>query len=248
MATASEYESQMQGLAKQMESYTPTNIGDVTSDLMGRVDHFRPQYEEQRGMQAQAYATLPEFMSQYHQRYGGGGGAGPSAFGMLSSGMQDVGRQMGTADVLGDVIGRAGGKIENIAQSALGQYQAAQQALQNRYNMISPLFGAATAREEAARNRAAARRGSSGGSGGGGIVMPGGPGGDGKTLRDALSGVARRGITRQDRLSMTNQILGQYGVSQPTHEMYRLSGFSYKHNPMSSSNPAVTGAHALLGR
>lgn len=146
MATAGQIEQQMMDIQNQMAGYTPANIQDVTSDLMAKVGSFKPQYQEQAGMQQQAYEAFPSVMSQYAQRYPQGG-VGPGAFNMLQSGLGNVGRLMGRSDVMGNVIDRQGGRIEDLARSALGQYQAQQDALSRRYSMLQPMWSTKYAAE-----------------------------------------------------------------------------------------------------
>ncbi len=155
MATAAEYEAQLNDIRSNMDQYTPTNLGDVTRDLMSKVNFFQPQFAEKRGIEAGAQSYLPQFMEQYFNRFGQGGGMGPSAFNMLGSGLGEVNRQLGTAGTIGDVIGRAGGRIEDLAKSSVDQYNSAKDSLMQKYNMTMPFWQQAKSEEEAARARAA---------------------------------------------------------------------------------------------
>ncbi len=259
MPTAAQYQQQMTDIEGQLGQYTPTNVGDVTSDLMSRVDFFRPQYEEQRGTQAQAYEAFPSMMKQYYDQFGEGGGAGPSAFQMLQSGLGGVGRLMGRADVMGDVIGRAGGRIEDLAGTAFGQYQAAEGALRNKYGRAESQWQTQLALEEAARQRAwqaeqdrlareaalrAARAGASskiynidpGATTGGGA-----PAGLTSSQARGMLGIyglrhrigGSKGVSAKTRKDYVDTIMRQMrpGTGLNLAAAYRMAGFSDKWNP-----------------
>lgn len=151
--TSEQLYTQMQEIAKQAAAYTPTAAGDIYRDLAKRVGFFEPQYKELREQEAQAYALPATMMKQYREQYPEPG-IGPGALTQLESIMRSVGRGYGTADVMADVLGASRGRIENLAQDVLGQYQAAQQALLSRYGMLSPLYQTAVQTEESARQRA----------------------------------------------------------------------------------------------
>lgn len=133
----------------------PANQTDIYSDLMSRVDNFRPQYDQLRGMEAQAYASPATSMQQYYDRYGMGGTQGPSGAAVMSSMLQNIGQQYGSADALSNAIDTQKGRIGDMARTVNEQYNAQRQSLMDRYGMLSPLFNAALQREEAAKARAA---------------------------------------------------------------------------------------------
>lgn len=148
--------SKMLDILGQMSGHTPTNSADVYRELSSRVGNFRPQYEEMRRTQAQAYAAPTEVMQDYYNKFGGEAGVGPGALTQLNRALQTVGNRFGTAGLMGDLISQQRGRLEDLARSALEQRQNELGALQNLYGMYTPLYQTAVSQEEAARERAAA--------------------------------------------------------------------------------------------
>ena len=150
--TAAQLYQQLKDISSQVQGYTPANAGDIYKDLASRVNYFEPQYREMRQQQANAYAAPATLMEQYRQQYAEPG-SGPSAMSQMSNILQEVGRGYGTANVMGDVIGAARGRLENMSSDVLNQYNAARQSLLDKYGMISPVYQTVSQQEEAARAR-----------------------------------------------------------------------------------------------
>lgn len=213
MATAAEYEAQLNDIIQRIGSYGTANVNDITNDLMSRVDFFRPQSEEKRGIEAGAQSYLPQFMNDFYTKYGPGGGAGPGAFNMLNYGLSDVNRQMGTANAIGDVIGRAGGRIEDMARTGYNDFQAKMQADKDRYNMTLSLFDAQRQAEEAA----AARNAAYGGYGYG--DMFGGAGGNNAGDPEEID------VDENDFLApATKAVQGGYGIGDAGRSRTYITG------------------------
>jgi hypothetical protein len=151
MASAADIYNQMQSLQTQANAMTPADQSAIQRDLMSKVGFFKPQYEELAGKQAAAYAAPATLMNQYMQNYGAVGG--PSALSRLSSVLGNIGQQYGTADVLSNVINTQGGKLGDLAKSALDQYNAQREALQQQYSNLTPLYQTQMQSEEDARQR-----------------------------------------------------------------------------------------------
>jgi hypothetical protein len=133
------------------------NAGDVYSDLSARVDNFKPQYKELRNTEAQAYAMPTQVMQEYQQQQQGQGGYGPSALSQLNGILNRVGQMYGTANVMRDSIGESRGRLQDMTNDVLGQYNAMREDQKTLYGMQSPLYQSALSSEENEKNRAAAR-------------------------------------------------------------------------------------------
>jgi hypothetical protein len=155
MPTSGQIYNQIQDVMNQYNGMTPVNSGDVYGDLVRRVDSFRPQYEEMRGAENQAYSAPGNLMKGYFDTYGMDPAAGPSAMTRLQSILGDVNQKFSNADVYGDVIKAQQGRLGDLAGTVLNQYNAQRDALQNKYQMLSPLYQAALQKEEARRAAAA---------------------------------------------------------------------------------------------
>jgi hypothetical protein len=73
---------------------------------------------------------------------------------MLSSILGQTGREYGTADVMRNVINSQRGRLENMSQDVLGQYNSTKAGFMDRYNMMSPLYQSALQTEESEKMRA----------------------------------------------------------------------------------------------
>jgi hypothetical protein len=116
-----------------------------------QVDNFRPQYQELRNAEAQALAAPATAFNQFNQQNGAVGG--PSAMARLQSAFQDMGRAQSNRDVMADVLGQSQGRIGDLANNAYDTFQAQQANIGQRYNMLSPIFGALQQTEESQRGR-----------------------------------------------------------------------------------------------
>lgn len=157
---------QYQNAYQQWQSYgdQPGTFGDVYGDLASRVDYFRPQYQELADLEAQAYAAPATELNRYMQQYGPEGTSGmygPDAMSVFESMLGSLGRGYGTVDAFGNMIGQQQGRLEQMSQnildqyqSRLGQYQAQQNALYDQYQMLLPQWQTVRSEEEAARQRA----------------------------------------------------------------------------------------------
>jgi hypothetical protein len=154
MATAGELATQMQDLKDQYSSLGTFDRGQVYGDLIGRVDSFRPQYEELAGIEQQAYAAPAEVMQGYYDQFGTVPGQGPSAMARLSGVLNQVGNLYGRADVLGNVIdvqrGRLGDLVSDVGQQVADQ----RQSLMNQYSMLTPRYENANRRISELENQA----------------------------------------------------------------------------------------------
>jgi len=153
--TSEDFLNRITGLTQQLGG-TPLPTGqDIMSELSARVGDFAPQYQELRGAEAAATAAPTSVLGDLAQRFGGGGGAGPSAFRSLQSAMEERGRQFGTADVLRDILTQQQGTLGGIGQNILGQAESGRQNIMDQINTLMPLFQTLAGQEEAARGRSA---------------------------------------------------------------------------------------------
>lgn len=136
----------------QYNTYTPTSGGDVYSDLASRVNNFQPQYQELANQESQAYAAPASLLANYQKQYAGG--YGPDAMSQLSGVLSQIGNMYGTADVMRGTIGNAQGRLEQMSQNALDQYNAAKESTLNKYNMLAPVWNQYRSEEQAAQERA----------------------------------------------------------------------------------------------
>lgn len=173
----------LQSISSRLESMTPVDRSAVVDNLMNRVDYFRPQYEELRGVEQEAYAAPGTTLEQYYGQdmTGGASDVGPSALGIWNSMMGESGRRYALADTLNDVLRGQQGRIEQLADRALGSYQTEREGLLDQRDFTNQLYQSALAREEAAAARRAAARNAALMAGGGGFggfpqgQMGGGP-------------------------------------------------------------------------
>lgn len=168
---------QMQDLAKTYGSYAggPTQ-SQIITDLNGRVDNFRPQYQELANQESKAYAMPATMMGDFYSKYSADPMAGPGQMSRLSSILRNIGSAYGNADVMRGTLDSSRGRLGDMAQDIFGEGQAQQQNILQQYQMKSPLYSAALGREEAEKSRAAAtaaaRSGGGGGRGGMGSFNP----------------------------------------------------------------------------
>jgi len=155
--TSQDFLNRITGLTQQLGTSTLPTGQDILRELSARVGDFAPQFQELRGAEQAATAAPAAVFGDFAQRFGGGAGAGPSAFRTLQSAMEERGRQFGTADVLRDILGQQQGTLGGIAENVLGQAQLGRQNILDQISSLMPLYQTQAQREEAARGRAANR-------------------------------------------------------------------------------------------
>lgn len=153
--SAADYYNQLQGLTKELERYTPIDANEVKNSLLQKVDNFKPLYTDLRNAEANAYSAPARVMAEYESMYGNSPTQGPGGFQRLNTSMGQVARDFARAGVMGDIINTQGGRITDLANSVVNQYNNSRQGILDRYNMITPLWQSALQQEEAARQRAA---------------------------------------------------------------------------------------------
>jgi hypothetical protein len=139
----------------------PVTADDATRYLNERVGGFQPLLEERRNLMAQATQVMPSQIQQLIQaRQGGQQTADPMT--MLNSIFRNRSNIMGTADLIGDQVETARGRLGDIAGSALqqlGQKQSSMKDLLSMYdNDLNRIIGQIEnekARQEARRAAAA---------------------------------------------------------------------------------------------
>ena len=140
----------------------PITQDDATRYLNERVQGFQPLLEERRNLMSQATQALPSQIQQLTQvRESGQQTADPLT--MLNSIMRNQANIRGTANLIGDQVDTARGRLGDIANSGLSQLGQKQNSLQyllsqyaNDENMLTGEIEAERAREEARRAREAA--------------------------------------------------------------------------------------------
>jgi hypothetical protein len=142
------------GLKDKLGAYTPIDPNEVYKDLMSRVDFMKPQYQDLRRTEAQAYAAPATVLDDYYKAYGNDPSQGPSASSRLSSMLGQVGRLYGTANTMGDLINAQGGRIQDLANTTASQYDLGRQSILDRLNIVNPLYQSALQQEEADKQRA----------------------------------------------------------------------------------------------
>lgn len=116
-----------------MKFANPANPADVFGELINKVQGFAPQINQQREMEAQAYATPAQLLTEFNQQNGAVGGVG--ATNRLSSILKTVSQQMGSANALGDIINASRGNLSNMVGDVVGAYKTKQDAANNAYNI-----------------------------------------------------------------------------------------------------------------
>jgi hypothetical protein len=151
----------------------PVTGDDATRYLNEKVASFQPWQEEQRNLMSQSAQILPsqiqQFVNQKNQ-----GMSGPSSLTALNSIFRNQANTQQQANLIGDQIETARGRLGQLANSGLqqlGQKQASLRELmgmdQNDIARFDSLIAQEQARQEAAAARARAAAASSGGGLGG---------------------------------------------------------------------------------
>jgi hypothetical protein len=148
------YLSQLNNLNNQMKSYGPATASDALKEFSARVGNMAPQYGELRGMESQIQQTPGALMQQYQQEMGGTTGLDPMA--RLNAIQASMGNQQGTANVMRDTIGQQQGRLEQMANNALGMYQQELAGKQQQYGNINDMYKTILGQIENEKQRQAA--------------------------------------------------------------------------------------------
>lgn len=155
MATAADYEQQLNEINKQYAQYTPVNAGDAAAYLGNKVNNFVPQYNEIANLEQQAYASPTQYLQSYNQQYGNDPTQGLDATTMLNQILNQIGTNYGRADVARGVLNTQQGNLNQLTQNALSTYGQQAQGLKDQWGMINSLYQTKLAEEEAQRQAAA---------------------------------------------------------------------------------------------
>lgn len=116
-----------------------------------------PLLKEGAALEAGAYTLPGELMSQYDQQYGNTFG-GASGMARLNSILGRLGNQFSLVDVASGLADQQGARINDLANSLTNQYGSTIDAMQNKYNMMLPIYQSQLDIEENAKNRALQER------------------------------------------------------------------------------------------
>lgn len=147
MASSDQTYSNIQNLQQQAQGYAPTSQNTITSMLASKVNNFQPQYQELGNAQAAAYAAPANDLNAFQQQDGATGG--PSAFQRMSSVLNDIGNQYGTANAISGAIDSAKGRIGDIANGVYQQYQNGLNNINTQIGQDSSLYGSQLSHEAA---------------------------------------------------------------------------------------------------
>lgn len=167
-----------------------------------------PVLKEGAAQEAKAYTLPGELMNQYNQQFGGTFG-GASAVGRLNSVLGRLGNQFSLMNLTGKIANNQGARMGDMAKSIADQYNAQIQALQSKYQMLTPLYQAQLSQEEAARSRAAAY---GGGGGGGSYNLPPMPSTNLTTNQTQVDARNRARQAAQDAVNRRNAAQGIGGA------------------------------------
>ncbi len=155
MATAADYESQLNDLNKQYAQYTPVNAGDINAYLTNKVGNFTPQYNEIANLKTQAYAAPTQMMADYNKQFGTDPSQGINANDFLNKILNQIGTNYGRADVAQGALNTQQGNINNLATNAFNQYNQQGQNLKDQWTMVKGLYDSKLAQEQAQQAAAA---------------------------------------------------------------------------------------------
>ncbi len=225
MNNSAYYEGQMRNVMGQLDP--------LLNDLPQSSEYFRkgineaygnnlPLLKEGAALEAGAYALPGQLMDQYNSEFGNVFG-GASATGRLNSVLGRLGNQFGLVDVASGLADRQGARIDDMAKRLSEQYGLGIQGLQTKYDMLSPLFQSKLSAEQQAANRAASSR----------AAQQSNMSLQRHQLGSVLGALPRigsdNGISATDRFKAMNNVLSQYGISDPG-DMYgsylSMAGFS----------------------
>lgn len=155
-STSSDIYKQLLGVQQNLDPYL-SNAGQAPGFFENKINEMfnynKPAIQNAAGLEARAYALPGELMGQYDSDYGGNLGVG--AMSRMNSILGNIGNQFGLSNAAWNMVDQAKIRQGDLAKKMLDQYNAETGALQQKHNMLLPLWQQMYSEEQANRRNAA---------------------------------------------------------------------------------------------
>lgn len=153
MPSTSDLYGQLTGAMGQLKQFQPGNASDFNQAVNAKVGNFANQYKDLGNMDAGMYAAPATQMAGFYNQYGTGENFGLDPMKALSLITQRVGGMQGNRDAYANTITQAGGRMGDIANAALGGYNAQRQGLQDNLGYLQNMYGISNTNDQNGLNR-----------------------------------------------------------------------------------------------
>jgi hypothetical protein len=158
--TAQNVYNQIQGNQTELNPYL-ANAGLAPQyfqdEVNKRFDYNRPAIQNAAALEARAYSLPGELMENYRNEYEG---AGVGSMNKMNSILKNIGNQFATSNVGWNIVDQAKLRQQDMIKNMVDQYGQERGALQDRHNMLLPLWQQMYGDEQAMARLRASIRGS----------------------------------------------------------------------------------------
>jgi hypothetical protein len=232
------------------QASAPTSQNEALRYLQQGVDNFRPLQQERQGLLTQANDLLPQQINEYTTQRQANPMQGVSSRVALQNILQNQNRLRGTANLVGDTIEGARGRLGDLSRDALSMLGQQNANLGRQFDIANQDYNTQKQMDFQAQQSALARRGSGGGGIGGFPSLPPRPSG-GSPTGDQPKPDGEITLTedpKQDLWKSTNNLVNNLGnnfysgVSNNARQLSNLFGNNQFSRGLSS------GFNNLFGR
>lgn len=157
-STSSDIYGRLMDVQKNLDPYL-ANAGQAPQFFDNKINEMfnynKPAIQNAAALESRAYSLPGELMDQYTTEYGGNLGVGGMS--RMNSILKNIGNQFGLSNSAWNIVDQAKLRQGDLSKRMLDQYGAETGALQQRHNMLLPLWQQMYSEEQANKRAAMGR-------------------------------------------------------------------------------------------